>query len=123
MGYVNTPMPASPRPLTPQKVRAILHKAGFRASKYHRSSRIRGWGEWSPGYRVTAGTTSLIVEYVHYSNREIEASNLGRVYEALVAAGLSSATLNAGQECITIPLMPAASSAPNMPAPTPASTP
>jgi hypothetical protein len=39
-------------PMSTAKVRAVLKKAGLIAAKYHRSGMVKGWGDWSPGYKV-----------------------------------------------------------------------
>lgn len=38
--------------ISTQKIVAILRKAGFDAAKWQASSMIRGWGDWSFGYKV-----------------------------------------------------------------------
>lgn len=49
--------------LTLQKVYAELRKAGHGAAKWEPSRMVRGWGDWSPGVRVTRGGGTLIVSY------------------------------------------------------------
>lgn len=54
--------------MTPQKIYAVLRKAGHQAAKWHVSSMVRGWGDWSPGVRVERGVDLLSVTYKVYGS-------------------------------------------------------
>ncbi len=38
--------------LTSQKLHSTLKKAGLKPGRFVRSGMIRGYGEWTPGYRI-----------------------------------------------------------------------
>lgn len=37
---------------SPQKIHAVMRKAGLRRAVYHKSKQVRGWGSWTEGYIV-----------------------------------------------------------------------
>lgn len=52
------------RPVTVQKVAAVLRKAGFKASEYLSSCRVRGWGNSTEGVRSRTRCDGLVeVDY------------------------------------------------------------
>lgn len=74
----------SHKPITPQKVRAILLKAGLRASKGWRSGMVRGWINYTSGFWVRkAHDGAILVGYRHESNRDAAERGLARCMEAL----------------------------------------
>lgn len=60
-------MPAVGTP-SPQKVRAVLIKAGFTPSRTWRT-RVPGWHNWSEGFKVTQHRDGLHVRYTENSSR------------------------------------------------------
>lgn len=72
-------------PLTAQKIRAVLRKAGERPSKAHRSGMVRGWITWSPGFRVqeSAMDKSVIRIWYKHDNEDARKRGLDRCVEAL----------------------------------------
>jgi hypothetical protein len=99
---MSTPAPSPVKPVTTQKVRAALRKAQLHASKYNRSRMIRGWGEWTSGYRVTAEVgdppTVIVVRYRHH-DPECAARQLARCHEALLSLGAKM-----HEDCVVIPV-------------------
>jgi hypothetical protein len=49
--------------LTTQKVTGILRKAGCSFSQYHASKMVRGWGNFSDGYKVSQAGNVVRVDY------------------------------------------------------------
>jgi hypothetical protein len=87
-------METKPKPLTPQKVTAVLKKAGFEKAESW-PSRIRGLKNWSSGYRVQKSWSGAIT-VVHKSDdyvitegrRARQAEQCEKYAVALEAAGL-----------------------------------
>ena len=78
---------------TPQSISALLRKAGFERS-VSKPTRIKGWREWSDGYKVTRrGNCHVQVEYQPSSFRARETpteqikAQLGKYREAIQAGG------------------------------------
>lgn len=38
--------------LSTSKVAATLRRAGYHAAKWITSGQVRGWGQWSPGFKI-----------------------------------------------------------------------
>jgi hypothetical protein len=51
------------KPLTKRTIQNILRKAGHTKSEYHRSGMVRGWGEWTEGYKVEESDGQFRVSY------------------------------------------------------------
>ena len=78
---------------TQRGISAVLRKAGFERS-VSSPSRIRGWQEWTEGYKVTnSSDTTVEVEYrpssfrARYTTDEQIKRMLDRYREAVAAAG------------------------------------
>ena len=84
--------------ITRQKVSAVLRKAGLTVAKYNRSGMVRGWGDWSEGYRVSYNAHDNIL-FVRHEQSYIRSTERTQVYklgklaqykEILQAAGIKS---------------------------------
>lgn len=83
--------------ISPQKVRAVLRKAGYPASK-SRTTRIRGWRNWSAGSEVKVRGDRIIIEWTVGSTfiRDDNAKRAKRdkveaMRQALLEAGIVAA--------------------------------
>lgn len=78
--------------MTPQKIYAVLRKAGHSAAKWHSSRMVRGWGDWSPGVHIEKGQDVLLVTYkVYGSGGEGRIKN---VMEHYIVPALNAADIN-----------------------------
>lgn len=66
-------MPTGASP-SPQKVRAVLIKAGFTPSRTWRTS-VPGWHNWSEGFKVERRNGSIYIRHVENSTRRGEVDN------------------------------------------------
>jgi hypothetical protein len=91
-------------PTSKQQVTAWMMKAGHGVSKYHASSRIRGWGTVSTGFTASNGSTpgTVIIEHTTSSNgirtSEQRAANearyIAQYLQSLEAAGFIAELIN-----------------------------
>jgi hypothetical protein len=89
---------------TYQKAAATLRSAGFKASEFHRSGMVRGWGETTTGFNVRKGGGKFVAEVRHYissnyrgdKHAEREREALDSYAEALEAAGFVVARSDRG---------------------------
>ncbi len=103
----------TPKPLTPQKVRAVLRKAGCHASSLNRSKMIRGWVTRMPGYYVKQLTDGTIhVRYSHDLNPEAAARNLRTCFDVLAAYAPTMDTTN--ERIVIAPVVAAAAQSPTL---------
>lgn len=79
----------APPVATPQKVRAVLKKAGHTAAVAHKSGQIRGWKNWTRGYRVSGYGDEVRVEYKggNYGTDAKREQDMARYADTLLSAG------------------------------------
>jgi ABC-type transport system substrate-binding protein len=83
--------------VSPQKVRAILRKAGYPASKT-RTTRIRGWHNWSAGSEVKVRGEAIVIEWTFGSTfirddnaKRDQRQKIEAMRQALLDAGIVAA--------------------------------
>lgn len=82
------------KPLTRQRVQAVLRKACGEGAKWSRTSRIRGWGSWDSGWKVEGDRVPWSVCYKddmwrgRPESAAIRDRKLAEYQAALEAAGL-----------------------------------
>ncbi len=94
---------AMTKPLTAQKIYAVLRKAGHTAAKWESSGMVRGWGDWSPGVRVVRDSdtykiwfsVSYKVSGAHATERSLNVMQ-NYIIPVLKAAGLDGAEFDNG---------------------------
>lgn len=87
------------KPITVQRVYAILRKAGHTVAKWHASGQVRGWGDWSPGVKVQQRQSLTVTYKVYGSGGEERIRNVMENYivPTLKNAGIGGTLSEDGQ--------------------------